>query len=147
MFLLQAYLAAEHVADLLREAAAERRARQAALADGDRFGHPMSASRRIPDVRHALALAARERPREDIEMNVTNRSVAEGVSIGAADGLSERPAVTYRLLGSKGFRPDEAGNLTAYLHGLPPVRSAWALREIERLLFLRDLVERGRIGS
>jgi hypothetical protein len=80
-------------------------------------------------------------------MKVTNASAAETVSIGAGHEPSERPAVTYRLLGSKGFRPDEAGNLTAYLHGLSPVRSGWALREIERLLFLRDQVERGRIDS
>ncbi len=59
----------------------------------------------------------------------------------------ELPAVTHRLLGSKGFRSDEAGNLTAYLQGIPPVRTGWALGEIERLLFLRHLVERGDLGS
>jgi hypothetical protein len=59
----------------------------------------------------------------------------------------ERPAVTYRLLGSRGFRFDEAGNLTAYLHGLPPIKGGWAVGEIERLLFLRHLVERGDLGS
>lgn len=80
-------------------------------------------------------------------MNATNASAADRVSTGVGHEPSERPAVTYRRLGSKGFRSDEAGNLTAYLHGLPPVRSGWALREIEGLLFLRDLVERGRIGS
>jgi hypothetical protein len=81
------------------------------------------------------------------EVIATNASAADRVSTGVGHQPSERPAVTYRLLGSKGFRPDEAGNLTAYLHGIPPVRSGWALHEIEGLLFLRDLVERGRIGS
>jgi hypothetical protein len=46
-----------------------------------------------------------------------------------------------------GFRSDEAGNLTAYLQGLPPVDGGWAVGEIERLLFLRHLVERGDLGS
>jgi len=59
----------------------------------------------------------------------------------------EPPVVTYRLLGSRGFRSDEAGNLTAYLHGLPPVNGGWAVGEIERLLFLRHLVESGDLGS
>jgi hypothetical protein len=59
----------------------------------------------------------------------------------------ELPAITYRLLGSMGFRSDEAGNLTAYLQGLPPVKDGWAVGEIERLLFLRHLVERGDLGS
>jgi hypothetical protein len=57
------------------------------------------------------------------------------------------PAVTYRLLGSKGFHSDEAGNLTAYLQGLPPVKGGWAVGEIDRLLFLRHLVGRGDLGS
>jgi hypothetical protein len=55
--------------------------------------------------------------------------------------------MTYRLLGSMGFRSGEAGNLTAYLQGLPPVTDGWAVVEIERLLFLRHLVERGDLGS
>jgi hypothetical protein len=51
------------------------------------------------------------------------------------------------LLGSKGFRSDEAGNLTAYLQGLTPVKGGWAVGEIERLLFVRHLVDRGDLGS
>ena len=70
-----------------------------------------------------------------------------GTGSTARGGEPERPAVTYRLLGSRGFRSDEAGNLTAYLHGLSPVEGGWAVGEIERLLFLRHLVERGDLGS
>ena len=47
-----------------------------------------------------------------------------------------------RFLASNGFRPAEAGNLTAYLHGLAPVEGGWTADEIERLLFVRHLVER-----
>jgi hypothetical protein len=52
-----------------------------------------------------------------------------------------------RLLGAKGFRPAEAGNLTAYLHGLAPVASGWTPHEIERLLFLRHLVQHGHLDA
>lgn len=61
---------------------------------------------------------------------------------------TERPArATYRLLGMKGFAPIEAGNLTAYLAGLAPVESGWTPREIERILFLRHLVQKGWLES
>ena len=46
-----------------------------------------------------------------------------------------------------GSEPTEAGNLTAYLIGLAPVESGWTVDEIERLLFVRHLVERRRIKS
>lgn len=62
---------------------------------------------------------------------------ASQVSIGPGLQSSERPAVTYRLLGSNGFRTDEAGNLTAYLHGLSPVEGGWDIGEIEHLLLQR----------
>lgn len=53
--------------------------------------------------------------------------------------------VTYRDLGVMGLAPAEAGNLTAYLRGLRPVRQGWTVQEIERLLFLRYLVDGGRL--
>jgi hypothetical protein len=39
------------------------------------------------------------------------------------------------------------GNLTAYLHGLAPVEGGWTVDEIERLLFVRHLVEHQRLTS
>lgn len=50
-------------------------------------------------------------------------------------------------LTGQGFHPTEVGNLTAYLFGLAPVEAGWTVDEIERLLFVRHLVERGRIES
>jgi hypothetical protein len=47
----------------------------------------------------------------------------------------------------QGFEPAEAGNLLAVLHGLPPVEGGWTADELERLLFLRHLVQRARIAS
>jgi hypothetical protein len=72
-------------------------------------------------------------------MNSSNVILSDaGIDTGSAP--IETPAATYRQLVSKGFRPDEAGNLTAYLHGLPPVESGWHPDEIARLLFVRHRV-------
>jgi hypothetical protein len=54
---------------------------------------------------------------------------------------------TYRDLGAKGLAPAEAGNLTAYLRGLRPVKQGWTVAEIDRILFLRYLVDRGRFDG
>jgi hypothetical protein len=80
-------------------------------------------------------------------MNATTTSRGGTGSMARGSEPFELPAITYRLLGSMGFRSDEAGNLTAYLQGLPPVKDGWAVGEIERLLFLRHLIERGDLGS
>ena len=53
---------------------------------------------------------------------------------------------TYRLLLLRGLAPDEAANLTAYLCGLPVGEARWTLGEINRLLFLRELIRTGRWG-
>ena len=54
---------------------------------------------------------------------------------------------TYDDLGAKGLAPTESGNLTAYLRGLRPVDQGWTVAEIDRLLFLRYLVDRERLDS
>jgi hypothetical protein len=54
---------------------------------------------------------------------------------------------TYGDLGARGLAPTEAGNLTAYVHGLRPVDHGWTVAEIDRLLFLRYLVDRGRFAA
>jgi len=53
---------------------------------------------------------------------------------------------TYRLLLLKGLAADEAANLTAYLCGLPVNEARWTLSEVNRLLFLRELLRSGRWG-
>jgi hypothetical protein len=53
----------------------------------------------------------------------------------------------YRGLRAIGLSEAEAGNLSAHLAGLSHVRTGWRLVEIEHLLFIRSLVERGRIDS
>jgi hypothetical protein len=54
---------------------------------------------------------------------------------------------TYRRLTARGLNGVEAGNLTAFLNGLAPVMGGWDVDEIERLLFVLHLVERGRLRS
>ena len=67
----------------------------------------------------------------------------------AAAPLPERRSVrsTYHRLRMVGLTATEAGNLTAHLNGLRIADQGWTLHEIERLLFVRALVERGRIPS
>ncbi len=62
----------------------------------------------------------------------------------AADQLVTRS--TYRQLLLKGLAPDEAANLTAFLCGIPVADVHWSLRQINELLFLRELARKGRFG-
>lgn len=54
------------------------------------------------------------------------------------------PRATFRRLRFCGLTPEQAGNLTARLEGIKPIRGGWTVAEIERLNFLRWLVTRGR---
>jgi hypothetical protein len=62
----------------------------------------------------------------------------------AADPLVTRS--TYRQLLMKGLAPDEAANLTAFLCGIPVADVHWSLRQVNQLLFLRELARQGRFG-
>ena len=82
------------------------------------------------------------------------RSAAgSGSSTGTArkSGSKPRPDIrtrpTVRLLTLRGLAPAEAANLTAYLCGIPVADRNWSLREINELLFLRELQRSGRFGS
>jgi len=65
----------------------------------------------------------------------------------ATGGRAPSVRPTFRRLQLAGLTPDEAGNLTAHLTGLRVTGAPWTVREIERVVFLRTLVERGRITS
>jgi hypothetical protein len=54
---------------------------------------------------------------------------------------------TYRNLLMKGLAPDEAANLTAFLCGLPVADQNWTLRQVNELLFLRELRRSGRFDQ
>jgi hypothetical protein len=53
---------------------------------------------------------------------------------------------TYRMLLAKGLAPDEAATLTAFLCGIPVAEVRWSLRQVNQLLFLRELARTGRFG-
>ena len=46
----------------------------------------------------------------------------------------------------KGLTPAEAANLTAFMCGLPATRFDWSLRQINQMLFLREMQQTGRFG-
>lgn len=62
----------------------------------------------------------------------------------AADQLVT--GTTYRMLLMKGLSPDEAANLTAFLCGIPIAEVHWSLRQVNQLLFLREMARTGRFG-
>jgi len=62
-------------------------------------------------------------------------------------GLLPTARTLYGRLTARGFDPAEAGNLTAFLNGLAPVSVGWDVDEVERLLFVQNLVVRGRLQS
>jgi hypothetical protein len=57
-----------------------------------------------------------------------------------------RAATLVRALIAGGWSCTQAGNLAAFLLGLRPAASGWSTREIDHLLFLRALVDAGRIN-
>jgi hypothetical protein len=54
---------------------------------------------------------------------------------------------TYRMLLIKGLAPDEAANLTAFLCGIPLAAQTWKIKEVNQLLFLRELNRSGHFGQ
>lgn len=58
-----------------------------------------------------------------------------------------RTLVTYRNLLMRGLAPDEAANLTAYLAGIDVGAARWTLRQINQLLFLREMNRTGQFAE
>ncbi|HEX2754927.1 MAG TPA: hypothetical protein VHM48_05660 [Candidatus Limnocylindrales bacterium] len=54
---------------------------------------------------------------------------------------------TYLNLIMRGLAPDEAANLTAYLAGIGVGGSHWTLRQINQLLFLREMNRTGQFAE
>jgi hypothetical protein len=64
--------------------------------------------------------------------------------VSSRDSTPELPTrTTYRNLIIRGLAPDEAANLTAYLAGIGVSGSHWTLRQINQLLFLRQMNRSG----
>jgi hypothetical protein len=77
----------------------------------------------------------------------TNKSTGQAALEGAPADSHETVRMTYRRLRIAGLEAREAASLTARLSGLPMVPRGWQLEEVERLLFVRELVRTGRMGS
>jgi hypothetical protein len=54
---------------------------------------------------------------------------------------------TYRNLMIRGLAPEEAANLTAYLAGIGVGGTHWTLRQINQLLFLRQMNRTGHFAE
>ena len=54
---------------------------------------------------------------------------------------------TYRNLLLRGLAPDEAANLTAWMAGIAVGETHWTLRQINQLLFLRDMNRNGHFAE
>jgi hypothetical protein len=76
---------------------------------------------RPPEV-HPERIEDHETARRDVEVKVVARRLQQG-----------------------GLTSGEASNLTAHLVGLAPAKTGWNLRQVEHLLFLRSIVESGRL--
>ena len=53
----------------------------------------------------------------------------------------------YRLLQTRGLTPAEAASLTAFICGLPTTDLRWSLKQVNQLLFLRQLRQTGRFDG
>ena len=82
-------------------------------------------------------------------------SVVASGSDTATTSLPTSPASTpelptrtiYRNLIMRGLAPDEAANLTAYLAGIGVGGTKWTLRQINQLLFLRQMNRTGHFAE
>jgi hypothetical protein len=60
--------------------------------------------------------------------------------------LDDNVERTYKLFRFQNLSPEEAVNLTALSVNLNP-SPHWTLDEIKRILFIRDMVEKGRLNG
>jgi len=54
---------------------------------------------------------------------------------------------TYRNLIIRGLAPDEAANLTAWMAGINVGQANWTLRQVNQLLFLRQMNRSGHFAE
>ena len=80
-------------------------------------------------------------------MIIDHETVMDPTPVPTGDRVADSARTTYRRLLMSGLSTREAGNLTAHLAGIHTVAKGWNIEEIEHLLFVRDMVDRGRLGS
>lgn len=95
--------------------------------------------------RRASSLAAPAVPSGD---GPVPGSISSQRSATTRDNLATLlPRQTYRKLTSLGLSPEEAANLTAFMCGIPLDGAHWSLRQVNQLLFLRELRRTGRFDQ
>ena len=82
-------------------------------------------------------------------INPFDRSVASAATVNRSTSLNEAAAIDRddRLLRIRGLTAVEAGNVVAYLNGLPAAECGWTVQEIKHLVAIRSLVTVGVIDS
>ena len=102
-------------------------------------------------IKEAVDQATREATQEAQQAAVARQVAILSDEVGDSETLFKDGLVEASRLNSSKRElarlEGEAGNLTAYVHGLQPMGTSWTVAEIDRLLFLRYLVERGRLTS
>ena len=92
--------------------------------------------------------AASSWPRIAAVSAVASGSVTATTKVSNPDPNPElHTRATYRNLLMRGLAPDEAANLTAYLAGIAVGDTHWTLRQINQLLFLREMNRSGQFAE
>ena len=85
-------------------------------------------------------------------------AAASAAVSGSATGTTNPPSspeptpelptrATYRSLIMRGLAPDETANLTAYLAGIGVTGANWSLKQINQILFLREMNRKGQFAE
>jgi hypothetical protein len=75
-------------------------------------------------------------------------AIASTSSAASPEPTPELPTrATYRSLIIRGLAPDEAANLTAWLAGIEVGDARWTLRQVNQLLFLRQMNRAGHFAE
>ena len=81
-------------------------------------------------------------------MAASGSGTASTSSVVSPDPMPELPTrATYRSLIIRGLAPDEAANLTAWLAGIEVGEAHWTLRQVNQLLFLREMNRTGHFSE
>ena len=78
---------------------------------------------------------------------VSGSAIATSITSKPETDRSLATRSTYRHLLMKGMAPEEAANLTAYMAGIPIGEAHWTLKQVNQLLFLRQMQQTGRFGD
>jgi hypothetical protein len=76
---------------------------------------------------------------------VLNQPIETTIDLPRQTAEPEAVRHAYRGLLAMGWTTAEAGNLAAHLAGLEITRRDWAIAEVEGLMFIRSIVQDGRL--